>query len=361
MACSADERWRTIAGRFPLPGCLLSVRPFGSGLINTTLLVETDAPARVILQRINRRVFPEPAQVQRNLRTLHDHLASARAPERLALQLPGMIPTLDGADFLIDDEGEVWRALDFIDGTQSFDAIGDEVQAVEIGRALGHFHALLADLDPDRLHDTLPGFHVTPGYLATFDRVHADFGGERPPSLRAALEFVQARREFARVLEDAKAAGALTDRVIHGDPKLNNILFDESTGVAVAMIDLDTVKPGLIHYDLGDCLRSCCNRAGEGGAESVEFDVELCREVLAGYFAEAAHFLTGSDIAYLFDAIRLLPFELGLRFLTDHMAGDRYFHVTEPGQNLRRAQIQFQLVESIERQEKTIRSVCGSG
>jgi Ser/Thr protein kinase RdoA (MazF antagonist) len=149
--------------------------------------------------------------------------------------------------------------------------------------------------------------------------------------------------------------------VIHGDPKLNNILFDASSGLAVAMIDLDTVKPGLIHYDLGDCLRSCCNRAGEGGAESVEFDVAICREVLAGYFAAAEQFLTEPDIAYLFDAIRLLPFELGLRFLTDHLAGDRYFHVTEPGQNLRRAQVQFRLVASIERQEKAIRSVCGSG
>ncbi|MBM4200240.1 MAG: aminoglycoside phosphotransferase family protein [Gammaproteobacteria bacterium] len=362
MRGPANGVWRDIAARFDLAGRVADVRPYGSGLINTTLLIETDAGDRAILQRLNRRVFPRPELIQANLRTLHDHLGEQGGTDPAVLKLPLIISTRDGDDYLVDAEGEVWRALAFIDSARSFGAIEDDAHARETGRALGCFHAMLSTLDPRQLHDTLPGFHVTPGYLANFDTVLAGFDGHgEEATLRVLLDFVAERRVMAGVLEDARRAGLLGERVIHGDPKLDNVLFDVASGRALALIDLDTVKPGLIHYDLGDCLRSTCNRAGEAGEETVEFDLALCRSVLSGYLAEARAFLTETDIAYLFDAIRLLPFELGLRFLTDHLAGDVYFHVSEPGENLRRAQVQFRLVESIERQESAIRSLCGAG
>lgn len=362
MGPAGTDRWLAIAERFAVPGRIVGVRPYGSGLINTTLLIETDTNVKAILQGINRQVFAEPEKVQANLRTLLDHVASANCGDSSALRLPAIVPTRAGADFYVDAGGNFWRALSFIDATQTFETLEDEAQAREIGQALGRFHALLSGLKADRLHDTLPGFHVTPGYLSHFDRVRAAFpGSTSDETLRACLQFVAERRSMVGVLEEARQAGRLRDRVIHGDPKLSNILFDAGSGRAVALIDLDTVKPGLIHYDLGDCLRSICNRAGEGGSETVEFDVDLCRQVLSGYFAAAQGLLTEADIAHLFDAIRLLPFELGLRFLTDHLAGDRYFRVTQPGQNMHRAAVQFRLVESIERQESAIRGLCSGG
>ena len=359
MDRAESEIFRAVAARFALAGAVVEVRPYGSGLINTTLLVVTDAPARAILQRINRQVFSEPEKIQINLRRLQDHLNTASYDSDAGLRLPEIIPTHDGADYLIDTNGGFWRATRFIDSTRSCDGIEHDGQAREVGRALGRFHAMLSGLDPALLHDTLPGFHVTPRYLDRFDVALAGldaYGDE--PGLRAALDFVAQRRPFASVLEEARQIGALRERVIHGDPKLNNVLFDERSGCAVALIDLDTVKPGLIHYDLGDCLRSVCNRAGEGGMETVEFDVPLAHGLLEGYLAEAECIVTDADVAYLFDAIRLLPFELGLRFLTDHLSGDVYFQVSESGENLRRARGQFRLVESIERQERAIRALC---
>jgi hypothetical protein len=124
----------------------------------------------------------------------------------------------------------------------------------------------------------------------------------------------------------------------------------------VALVDLDTVKPGLIHYDIGDCLRSCCNPAGEEtlDLEAVRFDLDLCRDVLSGYLAAASGLLTAADYDHLYAAIRLISFELGLRFFTDHLAGDVYFRVDHPGHNLQRALVQFRLTESIEAQEGQI-------
>jgi Ser/Thr protein kinase RdoA (MazF antagonist) len=140
---------------------------------------------------------------------------------------------------------------------------------------------------------------------------------------------------------------------------VNNVLLDAATGRAVGLVDLDTVKPGLVHYDLGDCLRSGCNPRGEetGDWQGVGFDSEICRALLQGYLSRARDFLTASDYDYLYDAVRLLPFELGLRFFTDYLEGNVYFKARGPEHNLGRALVQFRLTESIESQEGSIRGI----
>jgi Ser/Thr protein kinase RdoA (MazF antagonist) len=173
------------------------------------------------------------------------------------------------------------------------------------------------------------------------------------------LKFVSGRSAWAHVLENAKAQGRLFLRTIHGDPKVNNILIDTAIGQAISIVDLDTVKPGLVHYDIGDCLRSACNPIGEETEEweAVHFDTGLCHAILQGYLSMAREFLTENDFSYLYDAIRLIAFELGLRFFTDYLEGDVYFKVSRPGHNLARALVQFRLAESIESEETTIRGI----
>jgi Ser/Thr protein kinase RdoA (MazF antagonist) len=173
------------------------------------------------------------------------------------------------------------------------------------------------------------------------------------------LRFVSARSAWAHVLEDARAAGRLFLRPIHGDPKVNNILIDSATMKAISIVDFDTVKPGLVHYDIGDCLRSGCNPMGEESKEweAVHFETDLCRAVLQGYLQTAREFLTYNDFDYIFDSVRLIAFELGLRFFTDYLEGDVYFKAKHPGHNLSRALVQFRLAESIEGQETAIRSI----
>jgi len=138
---------------------------------------------------------------------------------------------------------------------------------------------------------------------------------------------------------------------------VGNLLLDRTSGRAAALIDLDTVKPGLVQYDVGDCLRSACNPEGEEPAapEAARFDTDLCRAILQGYFAEAGAFLTEHDAEFFFDAARLIAFELGLRFFTDFLTGNVYFKTRHPAHNLHRALVQFRLLESIEAQAETIR------
>lgn len=354
------------AENFSGPGeAIAAVEKYGRGNIHATFLVKLKGPAEAfILQRVNTGVFREPELIMHNLRILNDHVRQGR-PELLNIlapewQMMRIVPGKDGRDFFVDPEGGFWRAFAFIRGAHPLEEIAGPGDAGEAGRALGIFHRLTADLDPGLLHDTLPGFHDMAAYLSRYDEVLSVGRGTDPSGTgEFCREFIAARRNWAPVLENGRKLGKLHVRVIHGDPKINNILVDDSTGRAVSIIDLDTVKPGLLLYDIGDCLRSSCNLMGEDteNPTTVRFDLERCRAVLRAYMAVAGAYLSPGDFDLLYDALRLIPLELGLRFYTDYLEGNPYFRIEYPVHNLDRAMVQFRLVESIEEQEESIRTL----
>ncbi len=354
-----------VAEQFRTQGKIVDIREFGSGNINNTFLVTLEAAGEkhFVLQRINTQVFRRPELVMQNMRisTEHIHRRLKQLPGKggRRWEVPRVLLAHDGSDHWLAPDRSFWRALTFIEGSRSFDTIRDAAHAGEVGYALGMFHTLLSDLPPDRLADTLEGFHITPLYLRHYDEVLAKKTPGKSPEVNYCLEFVSRRSSWAHVLENAQAQGRLFLRTIHGDPKVNNILMDTATGQAIGIVDLDTVKPGLVHYDIGDCLRSGCNPLGEETEEweTVRFETDLCRSILLGYISMARAFLTGNDFEYLFDSIRLIAFELGLRFFTDYLEGDVYFKVRRAEHNLARALVQFRLTERIESQETAIRSI----
>jgi len=349
-----------IAEQFtPMP--VIHLAPLGQGNINATFLAQIQAGPPFVLQRLNSQVFPHPQQVIRNLRTVSQHVQSrlqrACLPRRW--ELPQLLPTRSGEDYWMDDTGALWRALSFVANTQVVETLQTEPQAREVGYALGLFHWLLSDLPPHRLADTLEGFHITPRYLAHYQRLQATTRVPASPEVTYCRQFICDRIPLVPVLETAKAKGHLPLRLMHGDPKVNNVLFDSTSHQAVSLVDLDTVKPGLVQYDIGDCLRSGCNPAGEETEQldSVEFDVDRCRALLQGYCTAAHAYLTPADYHYIYDATRLIAFELGLRFFSDYLAGNVYFQVTHPDHNLMRALVQFRLTERIEAQATIIQQL----
>jgi Ser/Thr protein kinase RdoA (MazF antagonist) len=365
-----------IANKFADWGNILEIRSIGNGNINDTFLVTINCPgegsaARFILQRINTQVFRQPELVMKNMRVLTEHARDRlkRTPpgSDRRWEVPQVVSTQNGLDYWIEPDGSFWRALEFIHNSYSLDAIRDRKHAEEVGHALGIFHNSIGDLSPAKLADTLEGFHITPLYLQQYEAVLAQVQSHptdrfsRSSDVKYCQEFIRDRQVWSHVLEDAKASGKLPLRLMHGDPKVNNVMIDISSQQAVSIIDLDTVKPGLIHYDIGDCLRSGCNPLGEETDywNSVCFESELCQAILQAYLSETSTFLTEHDYDYIYDAIRLIAFELGLRFFTDYLAGDTYFKTTHPEHNLARSLVQFKLVESIELQELTIRKIVG--
>ena len=362
---------RAIAQSFlPATASVVDIQPFGSGNINHTFLVgwqqNIQGLEHFILQRINTNVFPQPAAVMQNLRLYLHHVGDrlAQQPPDRRWELPQILPTTIGADYLLTENGEYWRSLSLITNSRSFQAITNPQQAAELGYTLGMFHYLTMDLNPHKLLDSLPNFHITPIYLQAYEQVldcatSANHDATLEKEVNYCQQIISDRRELAFILESAKNQGKLPMRVIHGDPKVNNILFDQQTNLAVSMIDLDTVKAGLWHYDIGDCLRSGCNVLGEETQEwqDVSFDLDLCQGILQGYFLTMRSALTATDCDYIYDAARVITFELGLRFFTDYLAGNVYFHAQYPEHNLKRSLVQFQSLISIESQVTSIKKI----
>ncbi len=356
------------AEQFAVPGRLVLVLPTGSGNVNDTYVAifrTTFSEERVVVQKINRHVFSNPAWIMENMRAVTEHVhqrleAESDGADRV-WQLPRVIACRDGRDYFIDESGDYWRAITLIASAQSFERAQNSEHAFEAGTVLAQFHRLLSDMDPTELRDTLPGFHVTPRYLEMYDRTLTGRGARIVQGglmeARRLAQFVEQHRSLAPVLQHALDRGELTVRLIHGDPKAANIMIDDFTGKGTSIVDLDTVKPGLIHYDFGDALRSICNPVGEEAENlrEVYFDLDLCRAFVRGYLQIAGTFLTPQDRALLYDSIRLLAFELGLRFFRDYLEGNVYFKVRHAEQNLNRARVQFRLCESIETRADMIR------
>lgn len=365
-----EEGWNhlhPVAARFQLPGRVSAISQLGNGNVNDTFLLhveEGERQQKFVLQRVNTEVFHQPQLVMENMLLLGEHVGLKLQESHSTLgdrrwELPRVVRARESGEPWVVEGGSFWRTITFLEDCQSFDTITDTAHGREVGYGLAMFHNLISDLPASALADTLVGFHITPAYLSQYQHVLETTEPPRCHDVQYGMDFVEERRDFASVLETAKAAGRLTLRPIHGDPKINNMMVDDHTGKVIGLVDLDTVKPGLIHYDIGDCIRSGCNPLGEETTDpnAVVFDVELCAAILEGYHSVAHAFLGEDDYTYLFDSIRLIAFELGLRFFTDHLAGNVYFKVSHSGQNLQRALVQFRLTESIEAQESPIRAL----
>ena len=264
---------KTIISQFSIPGTFVRAERFGSGLINDTYLCEFDDGGKrrkYILQRINASVFKHPEQVMENVEIVTSHIVKRL---REGVDDPyAVTPALDQHPGRPIVPSSTIPARTGACSTSSKPAIGlrygpGREHAYQVGRGLGRFQALVADLSPERLHDTLPGFHHTPRYLAAFDdALRADVKAARRRG-RAEHEFVFPEGALAPALTGLIASKELPLRVVHNDPKVNNIMVHTVTGEALCMLDLDTVKPGIVHFDFGDCVRSAANPAGENAKD----------------------------------------------------------------------------------------------
>ncbi len=332
---------------------VLHMDTLGQGKVNDTWLLSTDLKESFVLQRLPKAVFPEPELVMHNFRLVTNHMETEN--HRGTLLTPQENP--DGKDLYIDGNGNGFRLCRYIENTTTLEQLNRPEQGTGIGQALGKFHVSLQSLEHDLFLDPLPDFHNTLNYLQNFDKTFNKTRGNNSALNQDETncsELIEKQRVIAAEFNTVTAE--LTHTIIHGDPKVSNFLFAHNVEEVVSVIDLDTVKPGLLLHDIGDCLRSCCNLIGEelDTSENVFFCSKTFEKMLRGYKLAAPGLLNSKDINHLFDAARLICFELGLRFFTDHLQGDVYFKTSFKGQNLTRAQVQFSLVESVNRQRQEL-------
>ena len=346
-----------VIAAYDFPETLLGVVRYGSGHINDTFCVvcqpQEGKAIRYILQGLSLAAFPRQDELMENFIGVTSYLRKKieAAGGDVMRETLNLIPTRDGKPYYTDATGKVWRLTHYVEGTVCLQKATPELFEAS-ARAFGRFQWLLAEYPAETLHETIVNFHNTEDRFAKFlTALEADKLG-RAKEVEAEIQFVMDRKADCSVAVSALREGKLPLRVTHNDTKLNNVLIDEETQEGICIIDLDTTMPGLSIYDFGDSIRFGANHSAEDEKDlsKVNFDIDLYRIYTRGFLEGAKGGLTEAELEYLPWGAKLMTLECGIRFLTDYLDGDHYFHIRYPEQNLDRCRTQFKLVADMEAQ-----------
>lgn len=324
-----------VIDQFEIEGRIDQINSHGNGHIHETFHVinqDEDAPD-YLLQKINHEVFKDVSGMMNNIKLVTDFLQQ-QSPDRINLAL---VPTKKGKAFF-ENEGSYWRVFVFLEGLISYDTLTDENLVYEGGRVLGDFLNRLSGLAPDKLVETIPDFHDLSYRFGQFGSALEAADESIKSRVAQEIEFVQKLMQS----NDFEFVSHMPIRVTHNDTKLNNVLFD-AKGSAQCVIDLDTVMPGLVHYDVGDAIRTACATSAEDEADlqSVGLDLDRVRAFCVGYLEATRDSLVKEELETLHLSIPLMSLIMGVRFLTDFLQGDVYYKTHYPDQNMHRAKAQF--------------------
>jgi len=321
-----------------------TVVPLEGGLINQTLMVE-EAGRRTVLQRLNPLFQPE---VHLDIEPITAHL------ERKGLRTPRLIPTTTGALWTTDESDQVWRMLSWLDG-RTLHAVERPETARAAGAFVAQFHVAVSDLEHS-FHFTRPGAHDTRAHLGALSRAlgecreHANYEAVAPVAERIL--------DHANTLEPLPP---VPTRIVHGDLKIANLMFNPDASCAVALLDLDTMAALTIPIELGDALRSWCNPGGEE-AGAARLEPELLAAALGGYAEHGRELLTEAEIGSLVLGLQTIALELSARFCADALR-ERYFgwnatkFASRSEHNLTRAVSQLAVAESVLAQRASLEAL----
>lgn len=292
------------------------VTELGSGKINDTYRVGDET----VVQRINSTVFSIPGNLVENYRRVLPHICDL---------VPDILQTEDGEDSVTDAEGNVWRAFRYYDA-RSFKSLPDSLCRTA-GQAYGRLLERLKDCN-DELRLSIAGFHILSTYVEELGSLRS-----RDPRLPECAYVDEALKEISSIGEPTQ--------IIHGDCKIGNLLFDPEFPRVLKIVDLDTLMHGSPSWDFGDLVRSVLS----GIELHVTSDQQLLRRIgkLCRGFFEEYRLADSQAVIQFAHAPAYMSFMLGIRYLTDHLAGDRYFKVKQRGENLSRARQQFSLHERL--------------
>ena len=341
-----DQDKSNILRAFRLDSAPVSCEDYGCGHVNVTFLVVTETGRRYILQKINHHAFRNVQGLSENIAAVTEFLRAKSGDPRSVMAL---IRTTDGAPHICYKD-EYWRVYDYVDGTICLQQPETDEDFYQAAVGFGTFAQLLSDFPAEKLHETIPNFHNTPDRYRLFREAIARDAAHRAAAVQPEIDFALAREAEMATIQNALAAGEIPLRVTHNDTKLNNVLLDAQTRKALCVVDMDTVMPGSSLYDFGDAIRYGASTAAEDERDlsRVEMDLELFRVFTRGY-VRACPNLTPRELELLPLGAKTMTMECGVRFLTDHLDGDKYFSVHREGQNLDRARTQFKLAADMEK------------
>ena len=349
----------TILRRYGIAGSVVSEEELHGGNVNRTYRVSVRDGARLIkylVQKLNPEAVRQPRTMLRNMVVVTDHLL------KKGIRTAKLYPVgVSGERFLeVRRQGhatEYWRVEEYLDSADvSEDAPG---VLYEMARAFGKFDAALFDLPANRLKGNAKGFHDTHERFRQLWRAAEEDVCGRTSSVRPEMIALKTLEEEACEISLRYAAGEFPVRVTHNDTKFNNVLFTETEPpYGAVVIDFDTVMEGMIAYDFADSVRSTAKIVSGTADEPVaRIDTEKFRDIAKGYLTETRSMLSDAEIAAMAPCTLAVTAELAARYLADYLAGDRYFKIAEPLQNLRKARLNLCFAYDIRKNMQDLRAI----
>jgi hypothetical protein len=324
-----------------------NMTPFGDGNIQQTYALERSGEILFLLQCINTTVFENPRLIAENWSMAARHIAK-KAPAYTMLRF---IPTLSGEAFAIDAAKKTWRLLPFIPNSISYPVATDADMAREAATAFGSFAALLTDATIDAFHPVIPGFH---DLLLRNEQYNKALQWADASRIEQAASLIQRLKKFEWMNGwYARNAPKMPLRLLHMDAKMGNILFDRRTRDFLAIVDFDTLMPGLIFSDIGDLVRSmaCTADENETNPSNIQVRADVLAAIHESYAAPLEGLLTATEEKNMLFGGPLLVYIQALRFLTDFLNGNVYYKINYPQHNYMRAMNQTVLLEKLLEQQ----------
>lgn len=313
------------------------------GRTNRTLRAR--AGRDLVLQQLLGKAHSDLLGIMENLVRVTSHLDWRRVVDKTGPSwYPLLMPTNDGKPFIMTEAGDVWRAFHYQSGrivrsTQPYATLASA------GAIYGKFAAATVDLGGPPLIDTLPDFHdldaVYHGLLSELEESSTDVRDTIGPELDR-LDALKTKID-GRCSDDGVTF--TPRRVVHNDTKLSNVLFDRDHGRATAVLDLDLVMMGPCWHDVGDLIRSASWHATESSEPTCP--VELFDAVVGAFVEAAGDTLSEAEISTFAAAGPRLSFELGLRYLHDHLRETPHLSVMGHNGHLRRGFANVRLAEEM--------------
>ncbi len=331
-------------------GTVKECTAFGNGHINDTYkLVVEGEPNDYVLQRINNNVFPNTKGVVET----HLKLMEVFAKNNSNIGIADVKPDASG-NYLVDD---VWRLTNFIKDSYSLEVVKEDWQAYETGSAFGLFAKTCSTLDASQFPEAIKDFHKLSFRLAQLDDAIKNNLANRLDGVKDIVDFYKNRESKLRNIEALINSGKIPLRVVHNDTKINNLLFRGEK--AVAVIDLDTVGPGILYYDYGDALRTSANTAleDEKDLSLVSFNMSAFEAFTKGYMQQVRPFINEAEKEFFYLAPVLMAYIMGIRFFADYLNGDTYYKTLYSDHNLVRARVQKKLIESMEENQDAMKKI----
>lgn len=364
-----EAKLKSVCEKFEIGGEYLYSEKVSNGHINDTFVVyymRRGEKKDYIVQRLNTFVFKKPKEVMQNITSVTEYVR-----EKIKLTRPTAKRYVlhyqyveNGDGFYIDEEGGFWRCCRYIDDSVTYNETDNLNVIEESGKAFGEFQRQLADYPVKNLFITIPHFHNTVNRYALFRAAIENDKCGRKSSVQAEIDAYLGFEELATKMYKMQTSGELPLRVTHNDTKCNNVLFDGVTHEHLAVIDLDTVMPGLVAFDFGDAIRFIANTCAEDEKDlsRVKLDFAKYEAFARGFIGAVSESLTENERLTMALGALTMTVECGMRFLTDYLEGDVYFKTDYAEHNLVRSRCQLALAEdmrkNLDKMQKIVEKYC---